>query len=333
MDRLEPMGVLVVVEAEHLCMTMRGSGSRVRHRHLGGAGHHGDQSCDEGRGDRPPQVMGATWLTAAGPLDLSDPVLMGIVNVTPDSFSDGGETFNPDEAISHARRLWKDGAGIVDIGGESTRPGADEVSLEEELRRVVPVIKGLGEILVSVDTSRGAVATSALAAGAAIVNDVRAGSDPRLLEAVASHRAGLVLMHMQGDPKTMQQEPHYVSVVDEVGEFLQERARRAMQAGVRREQICLDPGIGFGKNLDHNLELLARLGGIRSLGFPLVVGTSRKAFLGRITGHQVPADRDLATAVTVALTWERGASIFRVHNVALCREALTVALAFGHRLD
>lgn len=271
--------------------------------------------------------MGAIWLTAAGPLDLTDPVLMGIVNVTPDSFSDGGETFDPDGAIGHARRLWKEGAEIVDIGGESTRPGADEVSLEEELRRVMPVIEGLGGTLVSIDTSRGPVATAALAAGAAIVNDVRAGSDPRLLEAVASHRAGLVLMHMRGDPKTMQQEPHYVSVVDEVGEFLQERARRAMQAGVRREQICLDPGIGFGKNLEHNLELLARLGELLLLGFPLVLGTSRKAFLGRITGREVAAERDLATAVSVALAWERGGSIFRVHNVGLCKEALAVAVA------
>jgi dihydropteroate synthase len=191
----------------------------------------------------------------------------------------------------------------------------------------MPVVQGLASNLVSIDTSKGEVAAAALKSGAAVVNDVRAGEDPRLLESVAAHRAGLVLMHMQGEPATMQRDPHYRSVIDEVGEFLGERARQAMQAGVQHEQICLDPGIGFGKNLDHNLELLSRLPELRRLGFPLLVGTSRKGFLGKLTGRDKALERDVATAVSVALSWERGGSIFRVHNVVFCKEALRVAMA------
>jgi dihydropteroate synthase len=272
-------------------------------------------------------VTDASWLTARGRLDLSDPVLMGIVNVTPDSFSDGGEHFSAEAAIAHGERLYRSGAHIVDVGGESTRPDAEEVSADVEKERVLPVVEGLAAQVVSIDSSKGEVVAAALGAGAAIVNDVRAGEDPRLLDATAEHRAGLVLMHMQGTPKTMQKNPHYESIMSEVSEFLGERARRAMQAGVGRDQICLDPGIGFGKTLEHNLEILASLDELRKLGFPLVLGTSRKAFLGRLTGHDEPADRDLATAVSVALAWERGASIFRVHNVAVCKEALAVAMA------
>ena len=271
--------------------------------------------------------MGGSWLTARGRLDLTDPLLMGIVNVTPDSFSDGGQLKDTAAAIAHARNLLADGALLVDIGGESTRPHADEVSPEVEIGRTLPVVQGLAGEVISIDTSKGEVAAAALLAGAAVVNDVRAGEDPSLLEAVAAHTAGLVLMHMQGDPETMQDDPHYDSVVGEVGEFLVDRARRAMQAGVGRDQICLDPGIGFGKNLDHNLELLNRLEELRRLGYPLVIGTSRKGFLGRLTGHEVAADRDFATAVSAALAWERGASILRVHNVRVCKEALAVAMA------
>ncbi|CAN5819001.1 MAG: dihydropteroate synthase [Actinobacteria bacterium] len=271
--------------------------------------------------------MATSWLTARGRLDLSTPRLMGIVNVSPDSFSDGGRLLDAGQAIAHARTLQAEGADIVDIGGESTRPNADEVSVTTELERVVPVVEGLAGEMVSVDTSKGEVAAAALAAGAAIVNDVRAGEDPRLLESVAAYNAGLVLMHMQGNPRTMQENPHYQSVVDEVSEFLSDRARKAMQAGVSREQICVDPGIGFGKNVDHNLELLAGLEELRRLGYPLVIGTSRKAFLGRLTGLDVAADRDVATAVSVVLAWERGGSIFRVHNVAVCKAALAVGVA------
>lgn len=277
--------------------------------------------------------MGAGWLTARGLLDLTDPLLLGIVNVTPDSFSDGGQLTDVAAAIAHARDLLADGAHLVDIGGESTRPQADEVSAEVEIRRTLPVVEGLAGELTSIDTSKGEVAAAALLAGAAVVNDVRAGEDPSLLEAVATHGAGLVLMHMQGEPKTMQDDPRYDSVVAEVSEFLVDRARRAMQAGVGRDQICLDPGIGFGKNLDHNLELLNRLEDLRRLGYPLVIGTSRKAFLGRLTGHEVAAERDFATAVSAALVWERGASIFRVHNVRLCKEALAVAMAIVRPLE
>jgi len=271
--------------------------------------------------------MATSWLTARGRLDLSTPRLMGIVNVSPDSFSDGGRLLDADQAIAHARTLQAEGADIVDIGGESTRPNADEVSVTTELERVVPVVEGLSGEMVSVDTSKGEVAAAALAAGAAIVNDVRAGEDPRLLESVAAYNAGLVLMHMQGNPRTMQENPHYQSVVDEVSEFLSDRARKAMQAGVSREQICVDPGIGFGKNLDHNLELLAGLEELARLGYPLVIGTSRKGFLGQLTGLDVAADRDVATAVSVVLAWERGGSIFRVHNVAVCKAALAVGVA------
>ncbi|MGI8518337.1 MAG: dihydropteroate synthase [Acidimicrobiia bacterium] len=271
--------------------------------------------------------MATSWLTARGRLDLSSPRLMGIVNVTPDSFSDGGRLLDAGQAIAHARRLQAEGADIVDIGGESTRPNADEVSVTIELERVLPVVEGLAGEMISVDTSKGEVAAAALAAGAAIVNDVRAGEDPQLLETVAAYNAGLVLMHMQGKPETMQENPRYQSVVDEVSEFLSDRARKAMQAGVSREQICVDPGIGFGKNVDHNLELLSGLEELRRLGYPLVVGTSRKAFLGRLTGLDVAADRDVATAVSVVLAWERGGSIFRVHNVAACKAALAVGVA------
>lgn len=270
--------------------------------------------------------MATSWLTARGRLDLSTPRLMGIVNVSPDSFSDGGRLLDADQAIAHARTLQAEGADIVDIGGESTRPNADEVSVTTELERVVPVVEGLSGEMVSVDTSKGEVAAAALAAGAAIVNDVRAGEDPRLLESVAAYNAGLVLMHMQGNPRTMQENPT-TNRLSTRSASSSPIVRAAMQAGVSREQICVDPGIGFGKNLDHNLELLAGLEELARLGYPLVIGTSRKGFLGQLTGLDVAADRDVATAVSVVLAWERGGSIFRAHNVAVCKAALAVGVA------
>jgi dihydropteroate synthase len=260
---------------------------------------------------------------------------MGIVNVTPDSFSDGGSLLTVESAIGHGQRLMEEGAAVLDIGGESTRPRAEPVPLEIELKRVLGVVTGLSELgaVVSIDTTKGSVAEAALGAGAAIVNDISGGSDPALLEAAARHRAGLVLMHMQGTPQTMQDDPTYDDVVAEVEDFLAQRTRRAMQVGVTPERICVDPGIGFGKRQEHNLALLAGLPRLRQLGFPVVVGISRKAFLGRITGEKDPARRDLATAIGVATLWNRGVDVFRVHNVAACREALLVAMAIVPRVE
>jgi dihydropteroate synthase len=254
---------------------------------------------------------------------------MGVVNVTPDSFSDGGRHVTTESAVAHGERLRRDGAAILDIGGESTRPQAQPVPLEIELSRVLPVVSGLAQsgAIVSIDTTKGEVAAASLAAGAAIVNDISAGSDPTLVDAVARHGAGLVLMHMQGTPATMQDDPRYENVVSEVGDFLQGRTRVAMQMGVAAENICIDPGIGFGKRQEHNLALIGGLPRLRRLGFPIMLGISRKAFLGRITGESDPLLRDQATAAGVAALVGRGVDVFRVHNVAACREALLVALA------
>ncbi|MGH8924944.1 MAG: dihydropteroate synthase [Acidimicrobiia bacterium] len=273
--------------------------------------------------------MTRRWATRRGDLSLGVPLLMGVVNVTPDSFSDGGQFPTSESAIAHGLRLVEEGAALLDVGGESTRPQAEPVALEVELERVLGVVAGLSQAgaVVSIDTLKGAVAEASLDAGAAIVNDISGGSDPALLEAAARYRAGLVLMHMQGTPQTMQDDPRYDDVVSEVGDFLASRARVAMQAGVAPERICVDPGIGFGKLQQHNLALLAGLPRLQMLGFPIVIGISRKAVLGRITGEQEPARRDLATAIGVATLWNRGVDVFRVHNVAACREALLVAMA------
>ena len=256
--------------------------------------------------------------------------IMGILNVTPDSFSDGGEWFDGDAAVAHARELVADGADILDVGGESTRPGADPVPAGEELRRVVPVVEriaGLGA-QVSVDTSKLAVARAALDAGATYVNDVTAfRAAPDLAALVAERGADCCLMHMLGEPRTMQQDPRYDDVVSDVKAFLEERLAFAVAAGVREERIQLDPGIGFGKTVEHNLELLARLDELTALGRPLVVGTSRKGFLGRLTGRTVPVERAMATAAANVLAFERGAEVFRVHDVRETRDALVVAAA------
>ena len=253
---------------------------------------------------------------------------MGVVNVTPDSFSDGGLYLDPEAAVAHGRELVAQGAEILDIGGESTRPGAEEVSEEEELRRVVPVVEGLaGVATVSVDTSKLAVAAAALDAGAEIVNDVTAmRHDPEIGALCAGRGAGLVLMHMLGDPRTMQADPHYGDVVDEVKAFLAERLETAVAAGVDEERVWLDPGIGFGKTLEHNLELLRRLGELRDLGRPLVVGTSRKSFLGKIDGSPVD-ERMGGTIASSVLAAAEGADVLRVHDVAEIRQAMTVAEA------
>ncbi len=256
--------------------------------------------------------------------------IMGVLNVTPDSFSDGGEWFAPDAAVAHGRELIAQGATIVDVGGESTRPGAEPVSAAEELGRVVPAIealRGAGAQL-SVDTSKTGVAEAALAAGATYVNDVTAfRADPAMAGLVAGAGCDCCLMHMRGEPRTMQDDPRYDDVVDDVKAFLSERLAFAMAEGVAEERVMLDPGIGFGKTTEHNLALLARLDEIVSLGRPVVIGTSRKSFLGRITGRDDPHQRVVGTVATNVLALERGASVFRVHDVAATRDALAVAAA------
>ncbi len=259
-----------------------------------------------------------------------DPIVMGVVNVTPDSFSDGGAWLDAEAAIAHGRELVAQGAAILDVGGESTRPGAEPVSEAEELRRVVPVLHGLAGAgaRLSIDTSKAAVAAAALDAGATIVNDVSAlRGDPAMAALVAQRDCDVCLMHMLGEPRTMQRDPRYDDVVLEVREFLSERLRLAVGAGIARERVWLDPGIGFGKTVDHNLELLARLDEIVALGAPLVVGTSRKAFLGAIAGGQAVDARVPGTIATNVLALARGARIFRVHDVAAVHDALLVAAA------
>ncbi len=257
-----------------------------------------------------------------------NPKLMGVVNVTPDSFSDGGLYLDAEAAIAHGRELAEQGAAILDVGGESTRPGAEEVGAEEELARVEPVVAGLaGTATVSIDTSKAAVARAALDAGASIVNDVTAlRHDPEVGTACADRGAGLILMHMQGDPRTMQENPSYDDVVDDVKAFLAERLEAALDAGVAEELIWLDPGIGFGKNLGHNLELLRRLGELRELGRPLVIGTSRKSFLGKIDGSPVE-DRLGGTIASSILAAAEGADVLRVHDIAEAAQAAKVASA------
>jgi dihydropteroate synthase len=258
------------------------------------------------------------------------PAVVGVVNVTPDSFFDGGVNLRPDDAIASARRMIAEGAALVDVGGESTRPGSEGVSVDEELRRVVPVLEAVaGELPVSIDTSKAEVARRALELGAVLVNDVTAlRGDPELAPVVAESGAFLCLMHMRGEPRTMQVDPRYDDVVSEVAAFLEERLRFAADAGVREERICLDPGIGFGKTVEHNLELLARLDEIAALGRPVLVGASRKRFLGRILGDPDaltgPVTAGLAAAV---VAYTRGAWLFRVHEVREHVEALAAAAA------
>ena len=253
--------------------------------------------------------------------------IMGVVNVTPDSFSDGGVFDDAQAAITHARRLAAEGAAIVDVGGESTRPGADPVPEQEELARVIPVIEGLAGVQRSIDTMKARVAEAALDAGATYVNDVSAfRHDPEMAALVADRGVDCCLMHMLGEPRTMQQDPRYDDVVDDVRAFLEERLAAAVAAGIAEERVQLDPGIGFGKTLEHNLELLRRLDELAAIGRPIVVGTSRKSFLGRITGRDV-TERVPATVATTVIAYERGARVFRVHDVAATADALAVAAA------
>jgi dihydropteroate synthase len=250
--------------------------------------------------------------------------VMGVLNVTPDSFSDGGDWTDPDRALRRARAMVREGADIIDVGGESTRPGSRPVPAAREIRRVVPVIERLSreKILVSIDTSKAAVAEAAFRAGARILNDVSAlRGDPAMARAAARARVAVILMHMKGSPRTMQRNPEYRDVVKEILEFFREILRNALRAGIQRDKIILDPGIGFGKLPEHNLEILRRLDEFRSLGRPLAIGTSRKSFIGRALGRRVD-DRVSGTAATVAAAILRGADVVRVHDV---REMTDVA--------
>jgi dihydropteroate synthase len=260
-----------------------------------------------------------------------DFTVIGVVNVTPDSFSDGGRYLDPGSAIRHGIELADEGAAILDIGGESTRPGAEPVDVEEELRRVLPVIEGLAparpQARISIDTSKAVVAAEAIRRGATMVNDVTAlRGDPKMAEVVAAAGADCCLMHMLGEPRTMQIDPHYDDVVDEVKAFLEERLAFAVAAGIAEERIVLDPGIGFGKTGAHNLELLARLYELVAIGRPVMVGPSRKSFLGRLTGRPVD-ERVAGTIAACVVAYEHGARVFRVHDVAPVADALIVAAA------
>ncbi|MFT3665386.1 dihydropteroate synthase [Piscinibacter sp.] len=271
------------------------------------------------------------WQTTRFCIDLAEPKVMGIVNVTPDSFSDGGRHGDAAGALAHCETLLAEGAHILDIGGESTRPGAAQVPLDEELRRVIPVVEGalkLG-VPVSVDTVKPEVMRRALDAGADIVNDINALRLPGALEAVAAHPGcGVCLMHMRGDPATMQQRPAYDDVVLEVGDFLRERLAALRERGVTAERVVLDPGIGFGKSVQHNLDLLRRQRELLALGRPLLLGWSRKSTLGALTGR--PVEQRLAASVAAALACvHRGARIVRVHDVAATADALKVWGAAG----
>ncbi len=265
------------------------------------------------------------WHCGKFNFDLARPLVMGIVNVTPDSFSDGGHHASTAAAIAHARQLIQEGADILDIGGESTRPGAPAVSEQEELDRVLPVIEGLRGISVpiSIDTYKPEVMRAALAAGASMVNDINALQEPEALTVVAGSDAAVCLMHKQGTPQNMQQQPQYRDAVAEVSAFLRERVAAAEAAGIARERIVVDPGFGFGKTLAHNLDLLRGLDAFSALGVPLLAGLSRKSMLGAITGREV-GDRVAASVASALLAVQRGASIVRVHDVRETVDALKI---------
>ena len=265
-----------------------------------------------------------SWRLARRVLSLKRPLIMGILNVTPDSFSDGGRFTHVESAVAHALQMVEQGANIIDIGAESTRPGAPLVSADEELRRLLPVLKQLAgrvQVPISIDTWKAPVAEAALSAGAEIINDISGLTfDPALAEVVARHRAGLVLMHTRGTPATMQQETGYQDLLGEIADFLQASLQTALAAGSSPEQLVLDPGIGFGKDLAGNLEILRRLPELAGLGYPLLVGSSRKRFIGTLLKREQPEDRLFGTAATVALAVAQGAQVLRVHDVQAMRD-------------
>jgi len=277
--------------------------------------------------------MGETlWKVGGRIVDLSrHGMIMGVLNVTPDSFSDGGEFFSIDKAVARGLEIAAEGARIVDVGGESTQPGAEVVGVEEELRRVIPVIERLQakiDIFISIDTSKSEVAKAALDAGASIINDVTGGrGDEKMLPLAAKRNAAFIIMHMQGNPETMQVAPHYDDVVSEVADFFLQRYARALECGIDPMAIAFDPGIGFGKTLEHNLELIDRLGALRVQERPLVVGVSRKSFLAKLVGSSDMSDRLAPTVALTSLLRSRGANIIRVHDVKENVDALRVTEA------
>jgi dihydropteroate synthase len=266
-------------------------------------------------------------------LDLTTPIVMGVVNVTPDSFSDGGLFLDPEEAIGQARRMAAEGAGIIDVGGESTRPGAEPVDTIEELERVIPVVEALIaeiDLPISVDTSKPGVMAAAIAAGASMINDVMALQEPGALDAVAGSSVAVCLMHMQGRPRTMQAAPLYDDVVQDVHQFLVERLRACEIEGIDRSRLVIDPGFGFGKTLEHNLDLLAGLAEFSREGLPVLAGLSRKSMIGQLTGRAA-GERLPGSVALAALAVERGASIVRAHDVAATVDAVRIAAALRHR--
>jgi dihydropteroate synthase len=279
-------------------------------------------------------TRGSVWRCRDHAFSLGQRTLvMGIVNVTPDSFSDGGRFADTEDAVAAGLAMIEEGADLLDVGGESTRPGAGDVAVEEEIARSVPVIRALAErapsTALSIDTRRAAVALEGLDAGASVVNDVSAGADPDMLPLVRSSGAGLVLMHMQGEPRTMQLDPHYDDVVTDVRDFLAARLGAAVAAGVPRDRLCVDPGIGFGKNLEHNLALLRAIADFEDLRVPVLVGASRKRFIGELTGVEAPADRVEGTAGAVAWCAAHGVDVVRVHDVRAMVRVLRVVDAIA----
>jgi dihydropteroate synthase len=273
--------------------------------------------------------MSAGWRCASTAFPLDEPLVMGILNVTPDSFSDGGEHGDLPSALRHGRAMRTFGADIVDVGGESTRPGADSLAVGEESKRVVPVVRRLAAegACVSIDTRHASVAAECVSAGASIINDVSGFRDAAMVELARHSDAGLVVMHMAGEPKTMQDEPHYDDVVAEVAAFLVQQASLLREAGIAADRIAIDPGIGFGKTFDNNLELLRRLPELAALGYPVVIGASRKRFIGAITGEPVASNRVWGSLGAAVVALERGASVLRVHDVRETVHALKVARA------
>lgn len=252
---------------------------------------------------------------------------MGIVNVTPDSFSDGGKYFNTQSAVEHALKLASDGADILDIGGESSRPGAEPVPLDEEMRRTIPVIEGIkksSNVPISIDTTKAAVASRAIDAGAGMINDISAGRfDPEMFSVAAKSECTICLMHMQGEPRTMQAKPHYNDLIGEISSFLSARIEKAVDAGIARSNIIIDPGIGFGKTPEGNIEIIKNLNQFVKLGFPVLIGASNKSFIGKLMGLDVE-DRLEATLATLAIAADAGAAIVRVHDVAATRRFLAM---------
>jgi len=272
---------------------------------------------------------GRQWKIAGRVFDLSrHGLIMGVLNVTPDSFSDGGKFLTVEKAVEHGLRMAAEGAQIIDIGGESTQPGAEFVAVEEELRRVIPVVERLRaniDIVISIDTSKAQVVRAAVEAGASIVNDVTGGrGDKEMMPLIAETKAAFIIMHMQGNPRTMQIEPHYIDVVSEIADFFRQQYARALECGIDPMAIAFDPGIGFGKTLEHNLELLAQLERIRIHERPLVVGVSRKSFLAKLIGSSEMNDRRAPAVALTSLLRTRGADVFRVHDVKENVNALLV---------